>query len=131
MIRDAPSSLAIRSMDMPIIDRVFGMEEGFALNFSNRTFAEFFRDELNVNIDNPYWGAEGGSKAKRLRYYLGRANRKTALDTLNALWECHEASGVTTDRETPAGRSDFVKRGQYGAALTRASARFAETNSAK
>lgn len=40
-------------MDMPIIDRVFGMEGGVVLNFSNRTFAEFFRHEFNVDIRRP------------------------------------------------------------------------------
>ena len=61
-------------MDMPIIDRVFDMESGFVLDFSNRTFAESFRDELDVEIDNPHWVAHGGSKAKRLRYYLRQAD---------------------------------------------------------
>ena len=42
----AASNVKIRSMDLPIIDRVFGMEGGFVLDFSNRTFAEFFHDEL-------------------------------------------------------------------------------------
>ena len=91
------SSVNIRAMDMPIIDRVFGMEGGVVLNFSNRTFAELFRHEFNVDIYNPYWAAEGESKAKRLRYYLRRANRKTVLDTLNALWEYREASSVTAE----------------------------------
>ena len=36
------SNRKIRSMDMPIIDKVFVMEDGWVLNFSNRTFAEFF-----------------------------------------------------------------------------------------
>ena len=62
----AASSVKIRSMDMPIIDRVFGMEGDFVLDFSNRTFAEFFHDEFDVDIDNPCWAAQGGSKAKRL-----------------------------------------------------------------
>ena len=93
----AASSVKIRSMDIPIIDRVFGMEGGFVLDFSNRTFAEFFHDELDVDIDNPHWAAQGGSKAKRLRYYLRQADRQTALDTLNALWEYREASSVTAD----------------------------------
>ena len=92
-----PSSVKIRSMDMPIIDRVFAMEGGFVLNFSNRTFAEFFHDELHVDIDNSYWAAQGGSKAKRLRYYLRQADRQTALDTLNVLWEYRETSSVTAD----------------------------------
>ena len=93
----AASNVKIRSMDLPIIDRVFGMEGGFVLDFSNRTFAEFFHDEFDVNIDNPRWEAQGGSKAKRLRYYLRQADRQTALDTLTALWEYREASSVTAD----------------------------------
>ena len=32
----------IRTMDMPVLDKVFGMEEGYVLDFSNRTFTEFF-----------------------------------------------------------------------------------------
>ena len=84
-------------MDMPILDEVFVMGDGFVLNFSNRTFADFFREELQVDIDHPRWEAQGGSKAKRLRYYLRQADRRTALDTLNALWEYREISGVTHD----------------------------------
>ena len=87
----------VRTMDMPVLDKVFAMEDGWVLNFSNRTFAEFFREELRVNIDDPSWAVQGRSKAKRLRYYLRRANRKTILDTLNALWEYREASSVTHD----------------------------------
>ena len=85
----------IRSMDMPIIDKVFAMEGGWVLNFGNRTFAEFFREELGVNIDHSRWAVKGDSKAKRLRYYLRQADRQTALETLNALWEYREASTVT------------------------------------
>lgn len=85
----------IRSMDMPIIDKVFAMENGWVLNFSNRTFAEFFHEELGVDIDHSYWAVQGDSKAKRLRYYLRQADRQTALETLNALWEYREASTVT------------------------------------
>ena len=55
----------IRSMDMPIIDKVFAMESGGVLNFGNRTFAEFFREELGVNIDHSRWAVQGDSKAKR------------------------------------------------------------------
>ena len=89
------SSIRIRSMDIPIIDRVFGMESGYVLNFTNRTFAEFFHEEINVDIDDHRWAAQGESKAKRLRYYLRHAARQTALDTLNALWEYREATSIT------------------------------------
>lgn len=84
-------------MDMPILDKVFGMEGGFVLNFSNRTFDDFFREELDVDIYDPRWEVQGGSKARRLRYYLCQADRQTALDTLNALWEYREVSSVTVN----------------------------------
>ena len=72
-------------------------EGGHVLNFSNQSFAEFFREELGANIDDPRWSVQGGSKAKRLRYYLRHAGRKTARDTLTALWHYREATSVTQD----------------------------------
>ena len=89
------STAKIRTMDMPILDKVFAMETGWVLNFTNRTFAEFFREELRVDIYDPRWAVQGESKAKRLRYYLRHANRKAVLDTLTALWEYRLASSVT------------------------------------
>ena len=84
----------IRAIDMPIIDKVFEMEGGWVLNFVNRTFAEFFQEELGVNIDDPHYAQQGGSKAKRLRFFLRNTDSATALKTLNALWEYREASGI-------------------------------------
>ena len=84
-------------MEIPIIDRVFGMESGVVLNFSNRTFANFFHEEFGVDIYDDRWAAQGNSKANRLRCYLRRADRHTALQTLEVLWEYREASSVTAD----------------------------------
>lgn len=93
----AASNVRIRPVDMRIIDRVFGMEGGHVLDFSNRTFAEFFHEEFNVDIYDDHWAVQGGSKANRLRSYLREAGPRTALDALNALWEYREASSVTAD----------------------------------
>ena len=90
----AASNARIRSMDIPIIDKVFGMEGGYVLDFSNRTFANFFHEELGVDIYDNRWAAQGDSKANRLRCYLLRADRRTALQTLEILWEYREACGV-------------------------------------
>ncbi|MDE0408870.1 MAG: restriction endonuclease [Alphaproteobacteria bacterium] len=84
-------------MDKPIIDKVFGMEGGYVLDFTNRTFAAFFREELGIDIDAPRWTAEGNSKAKRLHYFLRQADRQTGLSTLKSLWEYRETSGIATD----------------------------------
>ncbi len=85
-------------MDIPIIDRVFSMEGGHVLNFSsNRTFANFFHEEFGINIYDDRWAAQGNSKANRLRCYLLRADRRTAIHTLDTLWAYREASSVTAE----------------------------------
>lgn len=81
----------IRPIDMATLDQIFGMGDGYVINFSNKTFAEFFAAELNVDIDDQIYFAEGDSKAKRLRYYLKRADTAAAVKALNALWEYREA----------------------------------------
>ncbi|RVJ59509.1 DUF3644 domain-containing protein [Sinorhizobium medicae] len=81
----------IRPIDMATLDQIFDMGGGYVLNFSDRTFAEFFADELNVDINDDVYYAEGGSKGKRLRYYLKQADTETAVRTLQALWEHREA----------------------------------------
>lgn len=88
------SKSPIRTVDMPIIDKVFEMEGGCCLNFSDRTYAAFFNEELGVEIDHPRFSVEGGSKGKRTRYYLKSCDRETALRTLNALWDYRRDSGV-------------------------------------
>lgn len=81
----------IRAIDMRFLDDLFAMGGGYVLDFTNRTFAEFFEDELGINIDEPRYEAEGTSKARRLRYFLRTADRPTVVRTLLALWEYREA----------------------------------------
>lgn len=82
----------IRSIDMRLIDDLFEMGGGYVLDFSNRTFAEFFDEELGVNIDAPRYDAEGTSKAKRLRFFLKSCGPDVRVRTLLALWEYREAN---------------------------------------
>ncbi len=75
---------------MMVIDDLFEMKSGYVLNFSDRTFTQFFAEELNVDIDDPIYARNGTSKAKQLRCFLQTADRATAARTLNALWEYRE-----------------------------------------
>lgn len=43
----------IRSIDMMFLDDAFGVGGGYVIKFSDRTFSEFFREELRINIDAP------------------------------------------------------------------------------
>ena len=56
-------STKIRAIDLRLIDDLFEMGGGYVLDFSNRTFAEFFADELGIDIDRP--GTMPKERAKR------------------------------------------------------------------
>ena len=75
------------------------MGDGYVLDFSNKTFAEFFADELNINIEDARWSADGTSKAKRLRYFLRSNSTPSVVRTLVALWNYREANRKRLGKE--------------------------------
>jgi hypothetical protein len=76
----------ISTVDMMFLDVLFGMEGGYVLDFSNRTFSEFFARDLGIDIDHPSFAQDGTSKARRLRCFLRLADAATARRALEALW---------------------------------------------
>jgi restriction endonuclease Mrr len=74
------------------IDDLFGMGGGYVLDFGNQTFAQFFQDELGINIDEPKYHVEGSSKAKRLRYFMRISDPEMRIRTLTALWDYRESN---------------------------------------
>lgn len=73
------------------LDEIFDMHQGYVLNFSDRTFAQFFAEDLNIDIEQKIYYQGGTSKAKRLRYFLQTVDKATAAKTLKALWNYREA----------------------------------------
>ncbi|HDX0928499.1 TPA: restriction endonuclease [Stenotrophomonas maltophilia] len=57
------------------------------MDFSDRTFSEFFSSELNVNIDDPKYAVNGRSKGKRLRQFLQTCGDGDAILALEHLWQ--------------------------------------------
>ena len=81
----------MRAPDMMFLDDLFEMNGGYVLKFSDRTFAQFFDEELGINIDDTKYEKNGTSKGKRLRYFLQTADIPTVVRTLKGLWEYREA----------------------------------------
>jgi hypothetical protein len=77
----------LSASDMRFLDQVLLMQSGYCLDFSDRTFADFFTDVLNLNIDEPKFFEQGGSKGKRMRYFLRTAADQAVAKLLSALWE--------------------------------------------
>lgn len=92
----------IRPVELDMVDLVFrGGERGYILDFSNRTFAEFFGHELDVDIDAEIYKRDGTSKGKRLRGFLTTVDDGTAAKTLRLLWEYREAMLKSSNQDDP------------------------------
>ncbi len=79
-------------LDMQVIDDLFQRpgNPGYVLDFSDRTFRNFFAEELDVDIDNPIYEKDGTSKQRRLKCYLRTVDNEAATRALNALWNYRE-----------------------------------------
>lgn len=89
------SASPITSRDLREIESILGMGSGYVLDFSNRTFAEFFAD-LGIDIDQEY---PEGSKANRLRAFLRGADASRVAQTLEALLD-HRGTREGDDSST-------------------------------
>lgn len=84
------------------LERALGMGDGYVLNFSNRTFGEFFLDSFGIDIYENKYDYSSGSKANRMRAFWERENNYIvgqALDLLFTEWQ--EFKGYSDPDEPP------------------------------
>lgn len=80
------SAPLLKQLERDVIESVLQMERGFVLDFSNRTFAEFFED-FGLDIYDERYGPGDLSKANRLRTFFRTAPAETIGRVLDALLE--------------------------------------------
>jgi Restriction endonuclease len=78
----------------------------YVLLTTSSTSSEVRASELKVNIDDPKYAINGGSKGKRLHHFLQTCDDGTAVRTLEALWD-HRREYLTR-----SGRADPVANAQ-------------------
>lgn len=66
---------------------------GYVLDFSNPTFAQFFRSEVGVDIYASQYAELGQSKGRRLRSYLEQASDEAAYAALKKLADYARTTG--------------------------------------
>ena len=86
--------MLITRLDRAVFEEALNMQSGYVLDFSDRTFGDFFCTEVGVDPDAPpgswLFSAYGTSKAKRLRSFIARAQPQLVARALRALWEYRE-----------------------------------------
>lgn len=61
---------SLKMLERDCLEGLFGMGSGYVMDFSNRTFSEFFRESVRVDIYSDKYAVNGDSKAKRLRAFI-------------------------------------------------------------
>ena len=79
--------MKIKYHDIELLNKLFEMEGGYVLDFSDRTINLYFAEELNIDFSDEIYLADGWSKAKRLRCFLKITERDTVIIVLNSLWQ--------------------------------------------
>ena len=75
----------LTTTDKQILERLLGMGGGYVLNFSDRSFAEFFRDDMKLDIYQPKYHYASGSKANRMRGFWMAAEDKLVAQSIDLL----------------------------------------------
>lgn len=81
------------------LERELGMSGGYVLDFSNRTFEEFFREVVGIEIYEPRFDLGSGSKANRMRAFWQTASDEQLRSLLNGLlqgWEIYSRKPITS-----------------------------------
>ena len=81
----------LTTIEKQILEKLFQMEGGYVLNFSDRTMGEFFRDDVDVDIYTQKYNYASGSKANRMRGLWVKADNKIVGKTILKLIEYIES----------------------------------------
>ena len=87
---------SLTSLEKRRFEDLFGMASGYVLDFTDRTFAQFFRENVGINIYDSRYAYNGGSKAKHLRAFWEKDSDRNvgkALKGLLELWRYQNESG--------------------------------------
>ena len=76
---------------------LFDMPTGYVLDFSNASFAEFFRNTAKINIDDDRYRFNGDSKAKRTRTFWAIENDEVVAKVLSGMLDIWEYENIGSE----------------------------------
>lgn len=78
------------------LESVLGMGSGYVLDFSDRTFDDFFYETIGIDPEenSNLFSGRGTSKAKRLRAFIEGGNPSIVAKLLREMWEYREAMEI-------------------------------------
>ncbi len=81
----------LRPLEQQLVEDALEMGGGYVLDFSDRTFGQFFDAEFGIDINESKYHANGSSKGKRMRTFIQLENDMLVAKVLRSLWEYRAA----------------------------------------
>ncbi|WP_282010511.1 hypothetical protein [Nitrospina watsonii] len=78
---------SLTPLEKKCFENILNMAGGYVLDFSDRSFGEFFRDSVGINITDVKYTSNGGSKAKKLRAFWEKETDRVVGKALKEMLE--------------------------------------------
>lgn len=106
----------LSTTEKQILEKLFDMGGGYVLNFSNRTMAEFFQDDVGIDIYSSKYEYASGSKANYLRGFWIKADEKVVAKSITKLIEYIETQILLGNLERENYPTERIQAGKKIAA---------------
>jgi hypothetical protein len=104
---------SLKTLEKEAFEELLGMSGGYVLDFSNQSFAAFFRETASISIYDAKYAVHGDSKAKRLRAFWENESDPLVgkvLSELIEIWEYKtDKPGVTEARRVEHCRTTVAR----------------------
>lgn len=121
----------LKRSELRALEEALSFSPGYVLDFSDRSYSEFFEDEFGINIDDEVYRSYGSSKGKRLRGFIEREDASIVAYVLRKLWdhrcsECNPNLHINEEQQIERKFFEIISRieGDNGISRTDALERF-------
>lgn len=100
IIERVPNMANLTSIEKLKLEKFFGMNGGYVLDFTNRSFQEYVLDNVQIDIYSEKYSYDSGSKANRMRAFWEKENSFIVGKLIKSLLEYWKAQKVINSSET-------------------------------
>lgn len=112
----------LKHTDIRVVDDAFQADPGYVLNFSDRTFSEFFADEFGIYINDEKFLVGGTSKMNRLRTFCRIEDAPKVAKVLRGLWQYRLTNLPDKSRAAEARLFELIARLEGDSTIARTDA---------
>ena len=103
---------SLKTTDKKILEKLFKMEGGYVLSFSDKSMERFFKDDFGISVYDAKYDLDfpSKSKANRLRGVLSIEDNTKVSEIIFALVDCAETDILTSGKEISPVEKNLIEK---------------------